>query len=79
MLELILNMQINKLDIAHDVAIDRVALDDKIGILDVRIIVNDKIIVNIEMQNRKEGNMAERSERYAIGIYSNNIKKRYKI
>ena len=50
-------------------------LDDKLGILDLLVEINDEKQINIEMQNVDKNNMPERLEYYLSKKYVENIQK----
>lgn len=51
------------------------AVDDKIGILDVRVITEKEIHINVEIQLINRYNMLKRTLFYWSRLYSNQIKK----
>lgn len=74
-LELVLKININRIDVGHDITIEKIKEGEKGAILDIRAIVNDNIIVNIEMQKEKRGNILDRTEKYGANIFVRNMKK----
>lgn len=73
-LEGILHRTITNIIIRNDVALDKIHADNKLMRLDILVEVEGKEIINIEMQNKNEYNIKERSEVYASGIVYNSLR-----
>ena len=75
LLEAILpDLTISKVEINKDVTIDRKAMTDKLGILDVLATLNDDTKVNIEIQVKNYFNTIGRSVFYGAHIFSESLK-----
>ena len=74
LLESTLKEDITKLEIRRDTELIRDFKDDKLGIIDVRATINDKIKVNIEMQINNEYNINKRSFFYLSKLYVQDFK-----
>ena len=75
LIELITGIRVEEIEVMQDVALNQDRKNEKIGRLDVKAIINDGIIINIEMQNYNEGDIEYRTERYGTKIYANSINK----
>lgn len=75
LIELITNIKIEKIELYQDYTLEKYSENEKAGRLDVKAIINDEIIVNLEMQNINEGDIEYRTERYGSKIYANSINK----
>jgi len=75
LVELILKIKVEKIDVGHDISIQKATEEEKAGVLDIMAVVNDKIIINIEMERQDKGNIIYRTEKYSSSIYTRNIKK----
>ena len=73
-LEGILHRTITNIIIRNDVALDKIHADNKLMRLDILVEVEGKEMINIEMQNKNEYNIKERSEVYASGIVYNSLR-----
>ena len=73
-LEGILHRTITNIIIRNDVALDKIHADNKLMRLDILVEVDGKEIINVEMQNKNEYNIRERSEVYASGIMYNALR-----
>lgn len=73
-LEGILHRTITNIIIRNDVALDKIHADNKLMRLDILVEVEGKEMINIEMQNKNEYNIKERSEVYASGIMYNSLR-----
>ena len=73
-LEGILHRTITNIIIRNDVALDKIHADNKLMRLDILVEVEGKEMINIEMQNKNEYNIKERSEVYASGIMYNALR-----
>lgn len=67
----LLNINIKKIEIMHDIHLEK----DKLGIIDVRAIINDDSIINIEIQLKNEFNIIKRSTFYGSKLISEQLKK----
>lgn len=67
-LEGILHKTITNIIVRNDVALDKIHADNKLMRLDILAEIEGNEIINIEMQNKNEYNVEERSEVYASGI-----------
>ena len=78
-LEGILHRRITHLAIRNDVALDKIHADNKLMRLDILVeAINEngkKEKINVEMQNRNEYNIEERSHTYASGLVFDSLKK----
>ncbi len=71
----LLNINIKKIEIMHDIHLEKDIEEDKLGIIDVRAIINDDSIINIEIQLRNEFNIIKRSTFYGSKLISEQLKK----
>ena len=69
LLEGILEIPIKEVEVMQEVELERVDIKDKLGVLDIKAIINENITVNIEMQVVDEKNMIERTLYYWAGLY----------
>ena len=67
----LLNLEIKEIEIMHDIHLEKDVEEDKLGIIDVRAIINDRSIVNIEIQLENENNIIPRSTFYGAKLFSN--------
>ena len=75
LLESILEITIEKVEVMQEIELERVDIKDKLGILDIRAIINENITVDIEMQMVDEKNMIERTLFYWAGLYYTGLKR----
>lgn len=75
-LSALLNLEIKQIEIMHDIHLEKDIEKDKLGIIDVRAIINDNSIVNIEIQLKDNKNIIPRSTFYGAKIFSSELKKR---
>ena len=61
----------------HDIHLEKDVEEDKLGIIDVRAIINDRSIVNIDIQLENENNIIPRSTIYGAKLFSNEKLKQY--
>ena len=77
-LEGVLHKDITNIAITNDVALDKIHADNKLMRLDILVETVDengkKEKINVELQNKNEYNIRERSEIYASGILYNSLK-----
>lgn len=59
----------------HDIHLEKDIEEDKLGIIDVRAIINDDSIINIEIQLKNEFNIIKRSTFYGSKLISEQLKK----
>ena len=79
LLEAILKIKIEKIEVQAEVELERELIDDKVGILDIKAIVDENKIIDIEMQMQNQYNMAERTLYYWSGLYYTGLQKKKKI
>ena len=79
LLESILEITIEKVEVMQEIELERVDIKDKLGILDIRAIINENITVDIEMQMVDEKNMIERTLFYSGRTILYRIKKRTRL
>ena len=75
LLEGILEIPIKEVEVMQEVELERVDIKDKLGVLDIKAIINENITVNIEMQVANEKNMIERTLYYWAGLYYTGLKR----
>lgn len=77
-LEGVLHKDITNIPITNDVALGKIHADNKLMRLDILVETVDesgkKEKINVELQNKNEYNVRERSEIYASGISYNSLK-----
>lgn len=74
LLESILEIKIEKIEVIEEAEIDRININDKIGIIDLKATINNNSIVDIEIQLRDQHNMIMRSMFYAAVLYHTGLK-----
>ena len=72
----ILEIPIKEIEVIHDSQLERTIKDNKVGILDIKAILNNNITINIEMQVKDQSNMVDRSLFYWSNLYSNGLYKK---
>jgi len=72
----LLNLEIKEIEIMHDIHLEKDVEEDKLGIIDVRAIINDRSIVNIEIQLENENNIIPRSTFYGAKLFTSELKKK---
>ncbi len=72
-LSALLNIEIKKIEIQKDFALSRTRVYEKYGILDLKAILNNEKIVDIEMQMAEKENFVLRSEYYASKITASEL------
>ena len=77
-LSALLKVNITKIEIQRDASLERLAVDEKLGVLDIRAVVENKTIVSIEMQVKDEKNIIKRSGFYGSKEMSAQVKKKEK-
>ena len=70
----ILEIPIEKVEVIAEANLERKLEKDKLGILDIKAILDDKTIVNIEVQVINYYNMVERSLFYWSALYHESLK-----
>ena len=75
LLEGILEIPIEKVEVMQEVELERIDIKDKIGVLDIKAIINEDTTVDIEMQIADEKNMIERTLFYWSGLYYTGLKR----
>ena len=75
LLEGILEIPIEKVEVMQEVELERVDIKDKLGVLDIKAIINENTTVDIEMQIANEKNMIERTLYYWAGLYYTGLKR----
>ena len=75
LLEGILEIPIEKVEVMQEVELERVDIKDKLGVLDIKAIINESTTVDIEMQIANEKNMIERTLFYWAGLYYTGLKR----
>ena len=70
----ILEIPIEKIEVERDKHLEKVAIENKEGILDIKATLNNNVTVNIEMQVRNQYNMIDRSLYYWSKLYSSSLK-----
>lgn len=75
-LSALLNLKIKKIEIMHDIHLEKDVEKDKLGIIDVRAIIDDNSIINIEIQLKDNKNIIQRSTFYGSKIFSSELKKK---
>ena len=75
LLEGILEIPIKEVEVMQEVELERVDIKDKLGVLDIKAIINENITVDIEMQIANEKNMIERTLYYWAGLYYTGLKR----
>lgn len=74
-LEAILKQKINEVDLSQNIVLRRQTVNDKLGVLDVLVKIDEKEICNIEMQIVQKENLIERILYYWSRLYMKQIKK----
>lgn len=69
----LLKIDIKKIEVEHDIALEKELKDEKLGILDVKAILNDNMEIDIELQIENEHNIIERSTFYGTRLLSSQL------
>ena len=77
-LSCLLSIDIKEIDVRHDVALEKNIKKEKLGILDIRAIINNDTNIILEMQNKNEYNIIKRSTYYASRMISEQLLKKQK-
>lgn len=75
-LEALLNIKIEKVEIIPEASLDFLSTEDKWGRLDIKATINDKEIINIEMQLENEHDMKKRTIFYGSRLVVEQLTKR---
>lgn len=77
----LLKIKIREIEITHDVALEKNIEKDKLGVLDIKAVINQNININIEMQRGDEKNIIPRTTVYGAKMVNGQLKKKenYKI
>ena len=75
LLEGILEIPIEKVEVMQEVELERVDIKDKLGVLDIKAVINEDTTLDIEMQIADEKNMIERTLFYWSGLYYTGLKR----
>ena len=75
LLESILEIKIENIEVIEEAEIDRININDKIGVIDLKATINKETTVDIEIQVRDYHNMIERSTFYIAGLYHTGLKR----
>ena len=70
------DIKIESLEVKQQVSLEKQIMSDKLGILDIVATLNDKTIVNIEMQVKDYNNTVDRSLFYDAGIFHESLKEK---
>ena len=68
-LEAILNIEIETVDLGKEVQLQPERIEQKLGILDVRVTLKDGTKIDVEMQNINYGNIEQRLTYYCSLLY----------
>ena len=74
LLEAILEIQIESLEI-QNAELPKETKENKLGVLDIKVKINDDTIIDVEMQVTNEHNMEERTTTYMGKLISNQLNK----
>lgn len=74
LLESILEIKIENIEVIEEAEIDRININDKIGVIDLKATINSNTTVDIEIQLRDQHNMIMRSMFYTAGLYHTGLK-----
>ena len=74
LLEAILKIEIKSIEIKNP-EIPRNLMDSKAGVLDIKVVINDNSVVDVEMQVNDEHNIEHRGSYYMTSISTEEIKK----
>lgn len=77
-LESLLKISITNIKIMRDVSLERLSVEEKLGVLDLQAILDDRRIVSIEMQLRDEHNITKRNGYYSAKELASDVKKKEK-
>ena len=74
LLESILEININKIEVIVGPEVEKVKIEDKLGIIDLKATINENTTIDIEIQVKDNHNMIERSTFYIAGLYHTGLK-----
>lgn len=72
-LSALLKVEIQEIEILHDLHLEKDLEEDKLGIIDVRAIIDKEKIINIEVQIENEHNIVPRSTFYGAKLISDEL------
>lgn len=75
-LSALLNIKIYKFRVMPEVSVEKLSEQEKGGSMDILIEINDDTIVNIEMQQKDNKNIEERTTYYSSKIISRDVRRR---
>ena len=75
LLNSILEIKIKEIEVMADTNLEKEIETNKLGILDIKAVLDNEIIINIEIQIINNYNMIERTLYYWSGLYYNQLKK----
>ena len=73
-LEAILKRKITNIVVRNEVTLERIHVEGKEGKLDLLAEIDNKELINIEIQNKNNYNIIQRSEFYGASMYHNSLK-----
>ncbi len=71
----LLEINITKIEIQRDVSLERLSVEEKLGVLDIQAVVDNKTIISIEMQMYYDKSVIKRSGFYGAKKRSSDAKK----
>ena len=71
----LLEINITKIEIQRDVSLERLSVEEKLGVLDIQAVVDNKTIISIEMQMYYDKSIIKRSGFYGAKKRSSDAKK----
>ncbi len=71
----LLEINITKIEIQRDVSLERLSAEEKLGVLDIQAVVDNKTIISIEMQMYYDKSIVKRSGFYSAKKRSSDAKK----
>ena len=79
-IEAVTKYEIEEIDVGRSTILEKDLIRDKIGVLDVRAVINNNVQVDIEMQVMNQDNVEERILFYWSKLYNQSIREgeRYK-
>lgn len=72
-MESCLDKKIEEVEVTNQFSLDKVNFYDKVGILDVKARINNRDVVNIEMQRNKQNYYIQRILLYAGGLLRDQV------
>ncbi len=67
--------KIKRVKVEKQVTLPRSGINEKIGILDLKVLVDDNKIINIEMQRERDNYIIQRATYYSSKIFANELNK----